>query len=198
MSGLVLYGSPTSPYVRRVRVVAIELGLDLPMVDTRDDEGQAKLRAVSPLWKVPVMVSNTSGPLFDSHAIIAAMLRAYGPGTLRIDETADVAASNLLHAIDGALDSLINVMYMGRDGITPAHSPYLRKQRERAAAAMSWVDDEWANRSAPLGLVEIALVSTLEWMKLRAAYDFSGHQNLVEAWKALADRPSFAQTRPQE
>ena len=52
---MTLYGTTTSPYVRRVRVVTLELGLPLTWVDTFTDAGQAALRARSPVWKVPVV-----------------------------------------------------------------------------------------------------------------------------------------------
>ncbi|HTL38522.1 MAG TPA: glutathione S-transferase N-terminal domain-containing protein [Kofleriaceae bacterium] len=51
-----LYGTTTSPFVRRVRVVAAEVGESVDLLNTAPPDGQAKLRAISPIWKVPVAV----------------------------------------------------------------------------------------------------------------------------------------------
>ena len=56
-----LYGTTTSPFVRRVRVVAAEVGEPIEIIDTATDAGQAKLREVSPIRKVPVAVIEMSG-----------------------------------------------------------------------------------------------------------------------------------------
>lgn len=198
MSGLVLYGSRTSPFVRRVRVVGIELGLDLHLVDTTTEEGQARLRQVSPLWKVPVLETHDGGIIFDSHVATDFLLHTYGPDPMRAMEPTDLRERNVMTVIDGALESLINVMYLGRDGLGPGQSSYLVKQRERASAAMAWLDEAWSTtHDTHLGLTEVALVTTLEWMTLRSAYDYSGHPHLVAQLQRWSERPSFVATRPE-
>lgn len=197
MSGLVLYGSRTSPFVRRVRVVGIELGLDLHLVDTTTEEGQTKLREVTPLWKVPVLETHDGGIIFDSHVATDFLLHTFGPDPMRGMEPTALRERNIMTVIDGALESLINVMYLGRDGVSPAQSDYLVKQRERAAAAMEWLDEAWSTtHDSHLGLTEVALVTTLEWMTLRSAYDYSRHSHLVAQLERWTDRRSFATTRP--
>jgi glutathione S-transferase len=56
-----LYGTTTSPFVRRVRVVADEVGEPIELVNTATDDGQAALLAISPIRKVPVAVLASSG-----------------------------------------------------------------------------------------------------------------------------------------
>ena len=50
-----LYTHPASPFARKCRVIAHELGLKLEevVVNARDDES---LRAVNPLKKIPALV----------------------------------------------------------------------------------------------------------------------------------------------
>ena len=64
-----LYGTTTSPFVRRVRIVAAELDVAYDLINTAHDDGQAQLRAVSPIWKVPVAELDGQ-TLFDSQIII--------------------------------------------------------------------------------------------------------------------------------
>ena len=82
MATVKLFGTLTSPYVRRVRIVAQELGLEVERIDTVSDEGQAALREVTPIWKVPTAVVGDQ-PLFDSAVITQHLLRHHGPGPLR-------------------------------------------------------------------------------------------------------------------
>lgn len=199
MSGLTLYGTTTSPYVRRVRVVAHELGIDVDLINTFDDDGQTRMRAVNPVWKVPTA---TVGELsiLDSSTICEYLVNQRGPGELERFNAENVHERNLMTVIDGALDSLINAFYLARDGVTAEASSYAAKQKDRATNAMQWLEQwatgPWLSQVQKLGLPEIAMVTTLEWMQFRETYDVSKHPKLVELAKHWADRESFASTRP--
>src|SRR5689334_20579236 len=125
-----VYGTPTSPYVRRVRVVALELAVPLDLVDTRGPEGQAALRKVSPTWKVPVLVRDGREPLYDSHVIARALVRDHGPGALRVPADPD-AEANLVTVAESALDALTNAYQLELGGDVSA-LPYVAKQKDRA------------------------------------------------------------------
>ena len=72
-----LYGTTTSPFVRRVRIVAAELGEPIDRVDTAPEAGMAALREVSPIRKVPVAVID-GRTLFDSRVIIDWLVTTRG------------------------------------------------------------------------------------------------------------------------
>jgi glutathione S-transferase len=199
-----LYGTTTSPFVRRVRVVAHEIGVPIELVNTAPDEGQAALRAVTPIRKVPVMViADGARPrtLFDSRAIIEWLKTNRGWGGLAPapDAWRDL---DLLNAIDGALDSVIQLFYLRRDGVAIDGTPYATRQLERAAAIFDWLGGQLAphqrgfTASKEPGLAEISLVCALDWMDFRDSYptkDLTGLQPLRDA---LRDRPSLVATRP--
>lgn len=196
---MTLYGTTTSPYVRRVQVVALELGLPLTRVDTFTDAGQAALRARSPVWKVPV-VELEGQAIFDSRVITEHLLRHYGPGPLAALDEDDLAARNMVTVIDGALDALINALYLQRDGVGKEQASYVAKQHERAAAALGWVearvDDVWLGRARAFGLPELALVTALEWMRFRDMYPVERHPALVRCLEHHGVRESLVATRP--
>jgi glutathione S-transferase len=197
---MTLYGTTTSPYVRRVRVVALELGLPFEWVDTLTDAGQAALRAKNPVWKVPAVELDGDGVIFDSRVITEHLVRRHGPGPLAAVGEDDLSARNMITVIDGALDALINVLYLQRDGVTSEAASYMAKQRERAAAALGWVearvDDVWLTRARAFGLPELALVSALEWMQFREMYAVERHPALVRCLAHHGVRDSLVTTRP--
>lgn len=209
-----IFGTVTSPYVRRVRIVALELGVAHSLVDTNTEDGQRALRERTPLWKVPIVeiVGDGPGPLrdgallFDSRTITETLVRQLGPGPLRTADVDDLELANVVTVVDGALDSLINTLYLSRDGVTGEQAAYVRKQTDRAAAAMAWlearIDDDATmvrrasgDRSA-FGLPEIALVTALGWMHFRKTYPIERHPRLWRCFEALDATDSFTRTRP--
>jgi glutathione S-transferase len=207
---LLIYGTITSPYVRRVRVVAHELGLEHELIDTTTDTGQAELRRRSPIWKVPA--AELDGQLvFDSRVICDLLVARHGAGKLaRVEQTGE---RNLITVIDGALDSLVNCFYLARDGVDTESVAYLRKQQERAASALAWIDAQVNDgRLGPaiptealdgpmgldlgFGLPEIALATAAAWMRFRATYPIERHPGVVACLQRCEARPSFAATQP--
>lgn len=203
MNTIELYGSNTSPFVRRVRVVALELGFRISLVDTAQADGQNQLRALTPIWKVPTAKIDTgSGPrlVFDSGAISSYLMAVAGPGALALWDPNDVAQRNRMSVVDGALESLVQVFYLKRERLGDDSTPFVKKQLERTASACRWLESQVQAGSLSgcdrPHLVDIALATTVEWMSFRDVYPIEQHPALVACHQALAKRPSFEQTRP--
>ena len=194
-----LYGTTTSPYVRRVRIVAAELGVACRLVDVFTDAGQAELRATAPTWKVPTVRFPDGAVHWDSRAIVGELVRRHGWGPLRPSIDAG-REDRLLAAVDSALDSAVNVFYLRRDGVDVDRVPYLVKQQARVDACLGWVagelDGSWFRGHAGFGEAEIALLSALGWMRLRAVWnpDAVAAFRVFEA--AHAERASVATSAP--
>ena len=190
-----LYGTTTSPFVRRVRIVAAEVGIPLELVNTAADAGQAALRAVSPIAKVPVAVLG-GRTLFDSRVIIDYLTTVNGWGE-RTPPRDRWREANLVNAIDGALESAIQVFYLRRDGVPVDGLAFAARQRERIAAIFAWLATQLAvptTFDTGLGLAEISLACTLDWMDFRETYPTG------DAFAALragwGERASLAASRP--
>ncbi|MEW5847877.1 MAG: glutathione S-transferase family protein [Myxococcota bacterium] len=201
---ITLYGTNTSPFVRKVRIHLLEMGLAHNVVNTLDDAGQAELRKVNPLWKIPAAVFDDGRTVFDSRVLLTLLweghrdagvragLRPMGSGMERWDE------ENLLTVIDGVVDSAINRFYLLRDGLP--ETGYVVKQRERVDAAMHWLAERLRGGSflpdGSVGVPEISLVCALDWLTFRAQYAWQGMDAFARFRDAHRARPSVAQTMP--
>jgi glutathione S-transferase len=192
-----LYGTTTSPFVRRVRVVAAEVGEPVELFDTATDAGQAALRAASPIWKVPVAEIGDR-TLYDSRVIIEWLTLTRGWGTLTPARDR-WREDNRINAIHGALDSLIQLLYLQREGVAMDTLPYRQRQLDRTAAILAWLTPQLVD-SVHFGdgfsLSEISLVCALDWMDFRQMYPTGQHAGLAAFRAHWAERPSLATTRP--
>jgi len=198
MFHLELFGTVTSPYVRRVRMLCSELGVEYQLVNTADSEGQAALRRVSPAWKVPV-VSLEGDIILDSQVITRVLMQRFGPGSLAPFDINDLELMKLITVTDAALDSLINVFYLGKEGVS-RETPYVDKQYQRAQACLSWLESVvqggFITPAKSFGIPEVALLTSLDWMRFRDAYPIANHPTLVAFLEAHAARPSVVETQP--
>lgn len=189
-----LYGTTTSPFVRRVRIIAAAVGEPVELVPTAGDAGQATLRAVSPIRKVPV--ADVDGRrLFDSRVIGDWLIATRGWGEL-VPPRDPWRDANLINAIDGAVDSLVTLYTAGREGVVYADTKFERRQLDRVEAIFAWVADQLA--PGRFGLAEVSVVCALDWMDFRKTYPTERATALAPVRAALADHPAIASTRPHE
>jgi glutathione S-transferase len=197
-----LLGTPTSPYVRRVRIFARALGLPLTLTDTRTPEGQARLAALAPIGKVPTAVLPGGELRWDSRAICRALVARHGPGALRPDGDPE-ALDQLLLVVDGALDAGINAFYLRQGDPAAAGHPYVLKQQARMGATLSWVARriDAAGRldgQEGLGTAEVALGTALGWMRFRGTFPVAEHPGLLALSDAFEAHPLAAGTGPAD
>ena len=194
-----LYGTTTSPFVRRARVVAAEIGEPVDRVDTSTDEGQGALRAVSPIRKVPVAMIDDR-MIYDSRAIIDYLVvtRGYGAIEPARDRWREL---NLINAIDAATDAVLQLFGMRRDGVAIDGTPYAARQLERVDAVFGWLAAQLApdrrTFSTGFGLPEISLICALDWMDFRKSYPTERAQALAGVRAAWSERPTMIETRPK-
>jgi glutathione S-transferase len=213
---LKLYGHDTSPYVRRVRVLLAEKGLDF----TRDTDSwstpDAEVMRINPLLRVPALVDEdaktalgSAQHLLDSK-LIATYLYDRFPQVASIAEPPLLSTlfhpqhryddENLLHAIDAATDSAINLFLLELDGVQREKVPYLQRQAERMRRCLSWLDDQLAGRTTfhdgSFAFIDIALICALDWFLFRNRYPVLEHKHLAKFLDAHRRRETVAATHP--
>ena len=182
-----LYGTPTSPYTRKARILVRAAGLDVPLVDTRTEAGADALARVAPLGKVPVLALDDARVLPDS-GLIAAWLWAHHAPALRaagFDLSPDWADRERLVAVEGALDAAINRFYLVRDKLPD--QGYVTRQASRVTTTLAWLDARMPEFSRPVGAAALSLGCALDWMIFRAVVDLARTPRLAAfraAWHA--------------
>src|SRR5215467_12949104 len=160
-----LFGTTPSPFTRRARIVAAELGEPIEWVDTATDDGQAALREISPIRKVPVALVD-GRTLFDSRVIVDWLTTTRGHGGLTPPRDG-WHERNVVNAIDEALGSLIQLFYLRRDGIAIDGNVFAQRQLDRVDAILGWLP---AQLNGGFGLAEVSVICALDWMDFRTMY----------------------------
>jgi glutathione S-transferase len=197
-----LYGSPTSPYVRKVRVFAAERGIDLPFEKEDPWAKPERLLGLNPLGKVPVLVCDDGRVVLDSLAIID-FLDETVPGA-RMLPVAGAARWDAMHAhalAHGLIDAVVARLLETRRPSAFQMPERMAREEERIAATLGVLDSGSRNRAsnglASPGFVDLMLGVALFYCDFRFPGDWrSTHPALAELAERLKDRPSFALTGP--
>jgi glutathione S-transferase len=199
-----LFASTTSPFVRKVNVVAREVGLgdQLELVLVRPPPGtnDAAVQRDNPLAKIPTLVEEGHPPLYDSPVICEyldslhdgpRLIPAGGPERWRVLRAQALS--------DGVLDAAILAYYEGiQRPPERAWEPWVNMQKGKALAGLDALEREVPAEGAPLDLGQIAVACMLGWMEFRKALgDVRAERPALFAWyEAFRQRPSLRATEP--
>lgn len=197
--------SPTSPFVRKVRIVAIEAGLDeqIEHVSTDPWAAETDLGQSNPLGKVPCLITDDGMALYDS-PVICEYLDSLNTGEKMFPEDSAVRFKTLAltAAADGMTDA--GVLHLMESVRRPQEfkwdwwSDRQRATMDRCMAVLNGAAPSMATTDGPVTIAEIATGSGLGWVDLRFP-DFAwrdDHPALAEWFAKVSERPSFKATEP--
>jgi glutathione S-transferase len=189
-----LFGSLTSPYARKLRVLAAELDIALPFAETSPMDDGAELLAVNPLGKVPALLRDDDTAIVNS-PVIAAWLLAQRPGNalLAADGAAHWAGRTTEALADGILDAAIVLRFNAGQGVTSGL--WVERQYRAIDRALEALAGQVGDT---LGYAEICMVVACEYLDLRwPRIDWRGaHPSLQGLQARWTDRASLVATRP--
>lgn len=194
-----LYTSPTSPYSRRVRVVAEELGLTGQIDEIEIDPYQPspEFLAINPLSKVPTLISENGEALPDSNLIISYLFtRGHGLASLPRG-TRRWRALRRQYLAEGIMDAAVASRNERRRPEGIIYQVFLDRQAVAIQRAIAQLDSETEElrRNTPT-TVEITIACALAYVDLRMPYLEwrKAHPQLAEWQAAFAQRPSMLKT----
>ena len=193
--------SPTSPYVRKVLVAAIETGLDkrIELVTTSTADPASGLVKDNPLGKVPALLLDDGSSLYNSPVICEYLDSLHaGPRLIPAGGPQRWTVLRRQALADGIMDAGV----LGRgEALRPAgeKSPaFLALQRQKMAAATDALEKEAASFGTGLDIGLIAIACALGYADFRYATDEwrKGRPALAKWHEGFAKRPSMQKTVP--
>jgi glutathione S-transferase len=205
MPSMKLIGSPTSPYVRKVRVVMAEKKLEVQLAFEDPWAADVVLKS-NPLGKVPCLVMEGGEAVFDSRVIVeyldtlspvGKLIPASGRERVEV-RTWEALGDGLL---DAAVAARMEATWSGRaDG--ERSQAWIDRQLSRVhttlkAMSQGLGDKPWCHGNS-FTLADVATGCALGYLDFRfPQIDWRGsHPNLVKLYDKLAARPSFIDSAP--
>lgn len=193
--------SGASPYARKARATAIEVGLtdtlETEAINPWDDP--AGFRDTNPVGKVPALVRDDGPPLYQSN-IVCEYLDAQGSTKIYPDSgPARWTALRQLAAADGILDASVHERIEGMFHDGDAVSQKLIDRQELSIAeALDQLEAEADDLSGPVTIGQVSVACALGYRDFRFAdIDWrSGRPKLAAWYDEFAKRPSIAATDP--
>nr|WP_059392846.1 glutathione S-transferase [Pseudomonas toyotomiensis] len=199
-----LYYASTSPYVRKVMVVAHVLGL-IEQIEKLDSaahpiQRDERIARFNPLAKVPALQTPDGVSLYDSR-VICEYLNASVDGALFPAKGAERWTSLVRQALgDGLLDAALLARYEATARPPEKHwSAWVEAQLSKISAALGEIETQAAHwRSEPDDIGLITIGCALGYLDFRfAEFDWRSEYPATAKWFAeFEQHPAMLATRP--
>ena len=193
-----LYVNQSSPYARKVRVVAKELDLNVALVDVDPWGDPPALLAVSPLSKVPVLVTDGGLVITESDTIARHLCDlAAAPALFPADLIARAEVAARMALLQGMIDAAFDAVIEKRRPAVNQWPDWIERQVRAVQRGLNVV----AARDIPAGrfdLGDISLACLLGYLDFRhpSLRWRSDHANLAAWYDQIAKRASLTATHP--
>lgn len=195
-----LYINPASPFVRKVRVTAHELGLagqiELVTISLTPVSPHEALRSSNPIGKIPTLITDDGASLYDS-SVICEYLDALAGGS-RLFPPSGAARWTALRRqalANGIMDAAVLTRY--EEAVRP-----------KALRWQAWVDGQFLKVRTALDVLEqeslgdvidigtISIACALSYLDLRFPHEGwrTRHPRLASWAKGIEQRPSMIAT----
>ncbi len=196
-----LHYSPASPYARKVRIVAIEAGVDdrIELILTLPREAGAAFHAVNPLARVPALEIDEGEALFDSPVICEYLDCEFGGGKLH-PETGPARWQALRQQAlaDGIMDAAVPLRHETMRPEDQQNHDDMIRWREMIARAVDTFAEE-LDEMGGFTIGTLAAACALGYLDLRFP-DIAwrdGRDGLAAWYAEISQRPSIQATESE-
>jgi glutathione S-transferase len=197
-----LFGSPGSPYARKVRVVLAEKQIPCEYVVARGSAPGSPVPQFNPLGKVPTLVLDDGRGLYDSPVIVEYLDSLGGGPRLIPEKPAERIEVLRWQALgDGIAEATVNINHDLREPKEKQHAPeWFQRQRDKIDRGLATIEKDLGSAQFCFGgrftLADIAAGYALDYLDF-ALPDVEwrkAHPALAKLAERLYARPSFATT----
>jgi glutathione S-transferase len=198
-----LIASLVSPYARKVRIVMAEKKIDYELVLEDVWSETTTIQQFNPLGKVPCLMMDDGGAMFDSR-VISEYLDILTPvGKLMPTGGRERAEVKCWEALaDGMLDAAILVR-LEKARPTRQQSPeWIKRQWSKVDASLKSMASGLGEKTYCVGnhysLADVAVGCALGWLNFRFPESQwkENYPELLRLFEKLSERPSFKDTAP--
>jgi glutathione S-transferase len=197
---MILRSSPASPFGRKVKIVAFELGLmDRIRIEVADTTNPTdSLRGQNPLGKIPVLVLEDGAILYDSRVIAEFLDQLGGGGKIFPRNSSRWAVLTQAALADGIMDAALLLRYEHTLRAETGRNPgWVANQQSKIDRGLAVLEADPPGLASPPDIGQIGVACALGYLDLRFEGKWrSGHPKLV-AWldRFAAAVPAFAETK---
>ncbi|HLO77835.1 MAG TPA: glutathione S-transferase N-terminal domain-containing protein [Magnetospirillum sp.] len=196
-----LRSSATSPFVRKVRMTAIECGIELDLVPTNAWAPETDLVGENPLSKVPTLVLDNGDTLFDSPVICEYLDSQHAGHKLFPHEQHERFRQLKVQALaDGILDAAVQIRI--ETAIRPEDkrwNGWLERQQAAISRALDALEKDVGHWGGVFLIGPITVVAALGYLDFRQVCDWrNGRPHLAHWYTTTHNRRSVRETEPVE
>lgn len=193
-----LYYTNRSPYARKVRVIALEKGIELELIEEDLTAKSADLMALNPVGKIPVLAADDGTVLCDSTAICAYLENYQKEPSFVPDAPAPYWRMVNLDAVaKGLTDITVGVFYEKLIHPQDFHAKFIANKEAAIVQTLEYFE----GRIGDLKDLDMAAVSTAcaigyICFRLGHLWPQNSCQRLTQWYDEMSQRDSFQQTVP--
>ena len=196
-----LYGSPTSPYVRKARVLIHEKKLRCEFVPEDPWAEASPIVTRNPFGKVPALEIEPHNYLFDSALIVHYLDHVDGKSLTPKDAGTYWQAQWWLALAQGLIDAAVARVLETRRPAAKQMPEKLAREEARIQRATAVAETRFGGGAylvaRRLSLGDLMLGVALQYIDFRYPHDWRAHAPRLAAWhEGIAARKSFVDTLP--
>ncbi len=197
-----LYGTPTSPFARKARIMLAEKNIAHEFIVARPSPPDSPVPRFNPLGKIPTLVRDDGRALYDS-SVIVEYLDTIGSGPKLIPEDFEsrIEVRRWEALGDGVTEATININHEYREPADKQRGPeWFKRQQLKIDRGLAIMEQDLGGNEYCFGnrftLADLASGFALDYLD-SALPDYewrSKHPALMKLSSRLATRPSFIST----
>jgi glutathione S-transferase len=198
-----LIGSPTSPFVRKVRVYLRETNTDIAFRSVDAWQPEAGLLQTAPIGKVPVLIRDSGPALFESNLVLEYLdrQRPEADRLLPGDGEPRWEVMRWQALAQGLIDSVVVRVLESRRDEGQRNAVSVKREEGRIARVLDAFEIGIAGRQwialDRLSLADLVLGVALQYIDFRDPHDWRGRRPALAAWcRRVTARPCFQETLP--
>lgn len=184
-----LYGSLTSPFVRRIRMLMEDIPYDFKEIDIFGPDKEL-LQTINPINQIPVLLHGDQ-KIWDSRQIFNYLSFFHEWEKMSWDQ------ENRLTAIESAMNAAVAILLLKRSGIKlESNIMYLNRQVERIESVLDYLQSYLSEDALKIWNFEsMTLYSFLDWASFREIIDLSKRPECQKFLDTYAEKAIVKETQ---